>query len=50
MTNKNEKMDNIEEVERSDVFEEDSQKQFEFYNPNYNVNYFGLGRGSDDCQ
>jgi hypothetical protein len=48
--NVNEKMDSVEEVDRSDNFVDEVQNQFEFYNANYNVNYFGLGRGVDDWQ
>ena len=50
MLNMNDKMDYIEEADKSEKFEEDLQNQFEFYNPNYNVNYFGLGRGAEDWQ
>ena len=39
MLNLNEKMDYMEEGEKNDNFEEETQNQFEFYNSNYNVNF-----------
>lgn len=48
MSNRNEKMDCMESIEVSDNFSEETQNQFEFYNPNYNVNYFGAGREIED--
>ena len=48
MLNVNEKMDCMEIVEERDNFEEETQSQFEFYNLNYNVNFFGVGRSSED--
>ena len=50
MLNVNEKMDYTEEVERDDNFGDETQIPFEFYNPNYNVNYFGLGRTVEEWQ
>jgi hypothetical protein len=50
MLNINEKMDSMEVVEESHNFSEETQNQFEFYNPNYNVNYFGAGREIEDFQ
>jgi len=46
----NEEMNYLENSEKNDNFKEETQNEFEFYNPNYNVNYFGLGRGSEDWQ
>jgi hypothetical protein len=46
--NVNERMDNMENAEERSNFEEETQKQFEFYNLNYSVNFFGLGRGAED--
>lgn len=48
MLNSNEKMECMEEVDRKENFEEELQTQYEFYNSNYNVNYFGLGREVED--
>ena len=50
MLNVNEKMDYTEEVERNDNFREEVQLQFEAYNSNYSVNYFGLGRTAQEWQ
>ena len=46
----NEKMDCNEEVVKSDEFEEAVQAQSKFYNPNFSVNYFGLGRAVEDWE
>jgi len=48
MLNKNKEMDYMEDVEKSNSSEQKPQDQFEFYNSDYNVNFFGLGRGSED--
>ena len=48
MVNVNETMDYMEDAEKNDGFVEETQNQFEFYNPSYNVNFFGLGRGSEE--
>lgn len=50
MLNINEEMDYMEDTEKCDILEEDIQDQFQFYNANYNVNFFGLGRGSEEWQ
>ncbi|WP_291632835.1 hypothetical protein [Clostridium sp.] len=50
MLNLNEKVNYLEETERNDNFEAETENQVEFYNPNYAVNYFGLGRGCEDWQ
>jgi len=50
MFNNNEEMDYMESIEKSNNWEQDTQNQFEFYNPNYNVNFFGLGLGSEEWQ
>ena len=50
MLNINEKSDYIGDTERIDNIEEETQNKFEFYNPNYKVNVFGLGRDSEDLQ
>lgn len=43
MLNMNEKSDYVNEAEKGESFEEASQNQFEFYDSNYNVNFFGVG-------
>ena len=50
MLNVNEKSDYIEETEKIDNIDEETQNKAEFYNPNYKVNFFGLGRDSEDLQ
>jgi len=50
MLNLNEKMDYMEESEKKDNFAEEAENQFEFYNSNYNVNFFGAGREVEDWQ
>jgi hypothetical protein len=50
MLNINEKMDNNEEVETKDYFGEDAKNQYEYNNSNYNVNFFGAGRSTEDWQ
>ncbi|MBK5241773.1 hypothetical protein [Clostridium sp.] len=50
MLNINEKSDYIGETERIDNIYEETQNKFEFDNPNYKVNFFGLGRDSEDLQ
>jgi len=48
--NINEKVECNEEMDRSDKYEQEVQTAFEFYNPNYSVNYFGLGRAVEDWE
>jgi len=48
MLNINEKMDYVDETQKSEKFEEDTQNQYEVYNANLNVNFFGVGRGAED--
>ena len=48
MLNVNDKMDYKEDQEINDSFVEETQNLFEFYNSNFNVNYFGAGRLSDE--
>lgn len=50
MINVNDGMDNMENVEKIDGVEEELQNEFEVYNSNYRVNYFGLGRGVEEWQ
>jgi len=50
MLNINEKMDYMEEAEKSDNVAEEAQNQFEVYNENYRVNFFGSGRDIEDLQ
>ncbi len=50
MLNINEKMDCMEEGEKRDNFEQESQSQLEVYNQDYRVNYFGSGRDIEDMQ
>jgi hypothetical protein len=50
MLNINEKMDYVEEVEVKENFGEDTKDQYEFYNSNYSVNFFGAGPGVEDLQ
>ncbi|MGH4119761.1 hypothetical protein [Clostridium sp.] len=48
MLNINEKSDHMEDVEKINNPEEESQNQAEHYNWDYNINYFGVGRGSEE--
>ncbi|MGH4117542.1 hypothetical protein [Clostridium sp.] len=48
MLNINEKVEYKEEVEEN--FGEDTNNQYEFYNSNYSVNFFGAGPGTEDFQ
>jgi hypothetical protein len=48
MLNINEKSDHLEDVEKINNLEEESQNQSEYYNWDYNINYFGVGRGSEE--
>jgi hypothetical protein len=48
MLNINEKIDNNEEVETKDNFSEDVKNQYEYYDSNYNVNFFGAGRSTEE--
>ena len=50
MLNLNEKMNPVEELEKVNTFEEETQNAFEQHNFNYNVNFFGAGRGDEDWQ
>jgi len=50
MLNINEKMDYMEEAEKSDKFVEEGLNQFEYYNQDYRVNFFGSGRDIEDLQ
>ena len=50
MLNINEKIDHMEDTEKGDNFREETQNQFEQHNSSYNVNFFGVGRGTDDWQ
>ena len=48
MLNLNEKMNPVEELEKVNNFEEETQNVFEQHNFNYNVNFFGAGREYED--
>lgn len=48
MLNVNEIVDYMEDTEIIDNSLEETQTQFELYNSNCNVNFFGVGRGSED--
>lgn len=50
MLNVNEKMNPVEELEKVNNFEEEAQNVFEQYNFNYNINFFGVGRGHEEWQ
>ena len=43
-------MDYGEEAEKVNNFKEVTENQFEQYNLNFNVNFFGAGRGYEDWQ
>ena len=44
----NEKSDQMDDVEKIINLEDESQNQYEYYNWDYNINYFGVGRGSEE--
>lgn len=48
MLNMNEKSDQMDDVEKIINLEDESQNQYEYYNWDYNINYFGVGRGSEE--
>ncbi len=48
MLNVNEKREYMEEAEMIDNCERETQTEFEYYNSNCNVNFFGVGRGSEE--
>ena len=50
MLNVNEKMDYVEELEKNSGVREETQNAFEQNNFNYNLNFFGAGRGYEDWQ
>ncbi|MBK5241748.1 hypothetical protein [Clostridium sp.] len=50
MLNINEKMEYTEEVGKKENFAEETKNQYEFYNSNYNVNFFGAGPEKEDWQ
>ena len=50
MLNSYEKVDYMEDEERSNNFEKETQNQIEFYDSNYKVNFFGVGHKSEDWQ
>jgi hypothetical protein len=50
MLNINEKMDYNEEIDTKDNFGDDAKNQYEYYNSNYNVNFFGAGPVTEDWE
>ncbi len=48
MMNINDKMDDKEKMEKEENFGEESKNNFNFDNSDYNVNFFGAGRGKED--
>lgn len=48
MLNINEKLDDMVNVEKNINIEDELQDQSEYYNWDYNINYFGVGRESEE--
>lgn len=50
MSKINDKMDYVDEKEKRNKFGKEIDNQFKYYNLKYNVNFFGVCRGSEDFQ